>query len=76
MTLTLTRCDAAMLCGISVHTFDEWVSKGILPRPICGTRRWSRAAIEQALAGGLLRPGTENSQSAFEEWKQSKCALK
>jgi predicted DNA-binding transcriptional regulator AlpA len=68
MTLTLTRYEAAMLCGISVHTFDEWVSKGILPRSIRGTRRWSRAAIEQALVGGF--PRTENRRSAFEEWKR------
>jgi predicted site-specific integrase-resolvase len=71
MTLTLTRYEAAMLCGISVHTFDEWVSKGILPRPIRGTRRWSRAAIEQALVGGLPPPLTENRRSAFEEWKRA-----
>jgi predicted DNA-binding transcriptional regulator AlpA len=70
MTLTLTRHEAATLCGISVHTFDEWVSKGILPRPIHGTRRWSRAAIEQALAGSLPRP-VENSRSAFEQWKRA-----
>lgn len=71
MTLTLTRYDAAMLCEISVHTFDEWVSKGILPQPIPGTRRWSRAAIEQALMGGLLPPRTETRRSAFEEWKHA-----
>jgi predicted DNA-binding transcriptional regulator AlpA len=71
MTLTLTRYEAAMLCGISIHTFDEWVSKGILPRPIGGTRRWSRAAIEQALAGALLPSCTDNGRSAFEEWKRA-----
>jgi predicted DNA-binding transcriptional regulator AlpA len=71
VTLTLTRYEAATLCGISVHTFDEWVSKGILPRAIPGTRRWSRTSIEQALAGGLLPPRTENGRSAFEEWKRA-----
>ena len=71
MTLTLTRHRAATLCGISVHTFDEWVSKGILPRPIGGTRRWSRAAIEQALAGASLPPRIDNDRSAFEEWKRA-----
>jgi hypothetical protein len=71
MTLTVTRYEAAMLCGISVHTFDEWISKGILPRPIRGTRRWSRAAIERALVGGLPLPLTENGLSAFEQWKRA-----
>ena len=71
MTLTLTRYEGATLCGISVHTFDEWVSKGILPHPVRGTRRWSRAAIEQALMGGLLPPRTETRRSAFEEWKHA-----
>jgi hypothetical protein len=37
-----------------VGTFDDWVRKGILPRPIPGTRRWSRTAIERALSGEVV----------------------
>ena len=43
-TLFLSRREAAAICGISVQTFDTYVRKGILPGPLPGTRRWSRAA--------------------------------
>jgi hypothetical protein len=39
------------MCCVSAPTFDSWVRKSILPKPISGTRRWSRLAIERALAG-------------------------
>jgi predicted DNA-binding transcriptional regulator AlpA len=66
----LRRSEAAKMCSISVQTFDAWVRKGILPPPMPGTRRWSRAAIERHLAGdgGALSPS--EAPSPFEQWKQ------
>jgi hypothetical protein len=57
------------MCRISVHTFDAWVRKGILPATIPGTRRWSRKAIERALAGDVVTSPTDARPSPFEEWK-------
>jgi predicted DNA-binding transcriptional regulator AlpA len=71
--LSLTRTEAAVLCGISVHTFDEWVKKNILPRPIPGTRRWSRFAIERALAQQNTA-SADPAGSPFEEWKKRNAA--
>ena len=34
--LVLTRPQAAEMCQISMSTFDVWVRKGTLPRPIRG----------------------------------------
>jgi hypothetical protein len=64
----LTRPEAARMCRISVRTFDAWVRKGILPPPMQGTRRWSRAAIERRLADD----GAVQSEwlSPFAQWKQ------
>jgi hypothetical protein len=65
--LSLCRNAAASLCGISVHTFDVWVRKGILPGPIPGTRRWSRASIEASLSRGEKAANPDSSP--FQIWK-------
>jgi predicted DNA-binding transcriptional regulator AlpA len=70
--LVLTRAEVAEMCRISVSTFDVWVRKGTLPRPIPGTRRWSRVAIERALSGGVAKAVT--SQSPFEEWRRARAS--
>lgn len=62
--LTLTRTQAAKLCGLSPSGFDVWVRKGIVPPPIPGTHRWSKEAIRAALAG---MPGA-NELDPFEQW--------
>jgi predicted DNA-binding transcriptional regulator AlpA len=69
--IVLTRPEAAAMCGISLSTFDNWVRKDILPGPICGTRRWSRVAIERALSDGLTGPSMSTEHSPFAEWKRA-----
>jgi len=66
----LTRPEAAEMCRISMQTFDAWVRKGILPGPIPGTRRWSRIAIERALAGDVVASTADIWPSPFEQWKR------
>ena len=68
--LVLTRPEATKMCGISVQTFDAWVRKEILPGPIPGTRRWSRIAIEHALAGDMITSTVDVRLSPFEQWKR------
>jgi predicted DNA-binding transcriptional regulator AlpA len=70
--LTLTRREAARLCGISVQTFDAWIRKGILPPPITGTRRWSRIAVERYLTGDALRSPADRLSSPYEQWKRER----
>ena len=69
-TLALTRPQAAALCGLTPSGFDSWVQRGIVPPPIPGTRRWSRADLERALGG----QSAEKSLDPFEEWKPSQKA--
>jgi predicted DNA-binding transcriptional regulator AlpA len=70
-TITLTRPDAAALCGLSPSGFDAWVRKGIVPPAMPGTRRWSRAAIELALARahGAAWEEAPPALDAFQQWE-------
>ncbi|MGA6963343.1 MAG: hypothetical protein WBZ51_06915, partial [Xanthobacteraceae bacterium] len=45
----IKRADAAKYCGISPATFSRWISVGIMPRSIPGTRVWDRVALDRAL---------------------------
>jgi hypothetical protein len=67
--LVLTRQQSADMCRISTSTFDAWVRKKILPGAIRGTRRWSRIAIERALAGEAAT--AEPLRSPFEQWNRA-----
>jgi predicted site-specific integrase-resolvase len=67
--LTLSRDEAAELCGVSASGFDVWVRKGIVPGPVKGTRRWSRAALERALSG-MIAANDEGPDAAYRRWKQ------
>jgi len=70
--LFLERAQAADFCGLRKPTFDSWVRKGILPKAIVGTRRWSRLAIERAAVAEPSTHPVEHGQSPFEEWRQSR----
>lgn len=66
----LTREQAAEYCGCeTTGGFDDWVRRQIIPRPIPGTTRWDRKAIDRALdrRSGLI----ETADSSFEEWAAS-----
>lgn len=59
----LSRKDAAAYCGCSVSAFSGWVAAGHMPRPVFGSRRWDRRAIDAAIdqASGL---GNERPSNA------------
>lgn len=69
--LTLSRSEAAELCGVKPTGFDVWVRKGIVPGPMKGTRRWSRAALERAL-GGEVAANDDDAEDAYRRWKESR----
>jgi hypothetical protein len=66
--LTLTRGQAAALCGLTPSGFDGWVRLGIVPPPIMGTRRWSRVQLERALAGLPWVPPDQVEEDPMEKW--------
>lgn len=68
----LSREDAAAYCGCeTTRAFDEWVRKGIVPRPIPGTPKWDRQAIDDAL--DRFRTSVPSIQAdPYTEWKKAK----
>lgn len=68
-----TRDQAAAYCSLAPRSFDEWVSVGKLPRPIEGTRRWDRKALDIAIdsLSGLASQAVRGT-SALDEWRRSK----
>jgi hypothetical protein len=67
---TCTRADIAAFCGLSVATVSIWVAKGILPKPLPGTRRWSTQAIVDAL--GQRGAPQESRLSPYERWARDR----
>ncbi|UGX87153.1 helix-turn-helix transcriptional regulator [Phyllobacterium meliloti] len=45
----LTRGEAAAYCGLKPSAFSDWVRKGTMPKPINGSRRWDKKAIDAKL---------------------------
>jgi hypothetical protein len=70
----LSREDAARYCGCdTARAFDEWVRKGIIPRPIPGTTKWDRLAIDDAL--DRYRPCAPSIQAdPYDAWKAARNA--
>lgn len=76
MALTLTRPEAAALCGLTPSGFDGWVRRGILPPPIMGTRRWSRVQLERALTEqSWVPPEVEEEEDPFRKWEREQGEL-
>jgi predicted DNA-binding transcriptional regulator AlpA len=75
----LSGADAAAYCGVTAATFAKWVSDGRAPKPLPGTRRWDRKAIDLALdkASGISPAAErEDVDAAFTKWEQTYDARK
>lgn len=73
----LSRERAAAYCGCSVATFSGWVASGHMPRPLFGSRRWDKKAIDVMLdkASGLSLPVAASDEDPLDKWlRESKCA--
>ncbi len=64
----ITRATAARYCSLTLSGFDDWVSRGLLPGPMPGTKRWDRKAIDLALdrLSGIQQ---DARSTAFDRWK-------
>jgi hypothetical protein len=45
----MTGAEAAAYLGLTPASFSKWVAAGRAPKPLPGTRRWDRKAIDMAL---------------------------
>lgn len=68
----MTGRQAAVYCGITPVTWSKWVVDGTMPKPLPGTRRWDRKAIDAALdkASGIQPPASPAEQEdPYIAWK-------
>jgi hypothetical protein len=74
----LSGSDAAAYCGVTPATFSKWVATGIAPKPLPGTRRWDRKAIDLAIdkVSGIKPPPAEPEEDEFTKWKRGYDARK
>lgn len=68
----MSGADAAAYLGLTPTTFAKWVADGRAPKPLPGTRRWDRKAIDSALdkASGIAAPSVVPEDDEFAQWKQ------
>ncbi len=71
----LTREEAATYCGLKPSAFSLWVSKGTMPKPVPGTRRWDKRAIDAKLDGmsGLVNKDND-TETALQKWRRERDA--
>lgn len=66
----LTRTQAAEYCGLKPSGFDKWIASGKLPRPLAGTRRWDRKALDLALdqLSGITASAVPSEEDEADRW--------
>jgi excisionase family DNA binding protein len=72
----MTGAEAAAYLGLTSATFAKWVADGRAPKPLPGTRRWDRKAIDLALdkiSGIPMAPVSKEDQQEEEgqEWERN-----
>lgn len=64
------RKEAAAYCGIGESTFSLWVKNHKMPKPVPGTRKWDKKAIDARLdeISGLAAPSA--TEDPFDAWER------
>lgn len=65
--------NAAAYLGLTTAAFSKWVAEGRIPKPLPGTRRWDRKAIDLALdrASGIVASSVvPDDDNSLENWKR------
>jgi predicted DNA-binding transcriptional regulator AlpA len=65
----MTGAEAAAYLGLTQASFTKWVADGRAPKPLPGTRRWDRKAIDLALdklSGIPIAPVSKEDQGQDE----------
>ena len=72
----LSGAAAAAYLGLKPATFSQWVADGRAPKPLPGTRRWDRKALDLALdkLSGIPVSPISKEDVEREEWEQWKKA--
>ena len=68
----MSGAEAAAYLGLTPATFAKWVADDRAPKPLSGTRRWDRKAIDLALdkASGIVAPSAVAVDQAEDDWER------
>lgn len=67
----MSGSEAAEYLRLTPASFAKWVADGRAPKPLPGTRRWDRHALDAALdAISGLTTSIVPSEDPFEKWKR------
>jgi predicted DNA-binding transcriptional regulator AlpA len=68
----LSGPDAAAYLGLTPAAIHKWVAEGRIPKPLHGTRRWDRKAIDLALDNASAIPSpsiaSADDECPLEKW--------
>jgi hypothetical protein len=72
----MSKEQAAAYAGCeTLSAFNDWIRRGIMPRPIPGTHKWDRKAIDAALDRmSGLDSTIQPQQLPYDFWKASQNA--
>lgn len=68
----ITRHEAATYCGLKPSAFSLWVANGTMPKPVPGTRRWDRRAIDAKLdeKSGIAKK--DSDETDLQKWRRER----
>ena len=66
----LTHSQAAAYCSLTLSGFDAWVSRGLVPGAIPGTKRWDKRALDHALDLISNLPSSDPATTDLDEWRR------
>lgn len=75
---TLTREQVAQLWGVSRNTVSSYVKRGAIPKPIPGSRKWSKAEVIRARdnpareAAAQAHAAEDGNVTPFEKWRRAR----
>lgn len=76
----MSGAEVAEYLGLTPASFAKWVADGRAPKPLPGTRRWDRKAVDLALdkASGIVAPSIvpDGDDAAEAEWEARYAARK
>jgi hypothetical protein len=75
----MTGGEAAAYLGLTPASFSKWAADGRAPKPLPGTRRWDRKAIDLSLdksSGIVAPPDDQEIQRAEDDWERKYASRK
>jgi len=70
------RVEAAEYCDLSPSAFSQWITVGRLPKPIAGTHKWDKRAIDARLDELSGISVEAEKETDLQKWRRERDARK